>query len=132
MFYVGVYLHYEGSEKAKEATVKVIEKLGHSRGRADRFLNSYPTLETDGKKFRALVLVLPDRFRLSNDVIKMSMRAYECDWQHAKFHAYRMSCQDVVGNQDVWSDIFPKPGEKKSEVPLIVKPTEQDIAHVAK
>ena len=133
MFYVGVYVHYEGSEKAKEARVKVVEKLGHSRGRAERFLNSHPVVEVDGFKYRALVMVMPDRFRLSNDVIKLSMRAYECDWQNAKFHCYRMSAQDVIGNKDVWPDIFPqKKKEEKKEQPLIIAPTAQDIAHVAK
>lgn len=117
MFYVGVYVHYEGASKAQESKVRVIEKLGHSRGRAERFLNSHPPMTIGDKLYRPIVMVMPDRWRLSNDVIKASMEAFDCDWQLAKFHCYRMASRDVLGSADVWKDIFPQPVTPPVETP---------------
>lgn len=106
MFYVGVYCVYEGANKAGQSLVKVLDKLGPHPGRAERFLVEHPPTEKDGNKYRAMVLVLPPSFRLRNDVIASAVKAYRCDWQTAKFHCYRLAAVNVLGKQDVWSDVL--------------------------
>jgi hypothetical protein len=104
MFYVGVFAHYDGTDKASDARVTKLEKLGHSLGRGERFLNQHPPQEVDGRRYRALIFQMPDRFILRNDVIQKTMRVYQCDWQTAKFHCYRLAATNIFGKQDVWAD----------------------------
>ena len=111
MFYVGVHVSYDGANKARLAQVRLLDKLGTRRGRAERFLTNNPPLMKDGVLYRAMVLALPPSFILRNDVINMSLKSYRCDWQTAKFHAYRLAAVDVLGKSDVWSDVLAKAEE---------------------
>lgn len=106
MFYVGVYVNYNGANEASKAVVKKLEKLGHSIGRGERFLKQHPPKIDGDLKFRAMVLQLPNGFILRNDVIQQTMRVYKCDWETAKFHVYRLSATNVLGKQDVWDDVL--------------------------
>lgn len=106
MFYVGVHVHYNGANQARQAHVRKMEKLGHSVGRGERFLKDHPVKEVGDLRYRAMVLQLPNGFILRNDVIQNTMRIYQCDWQTAKFHCYRLSAQNVLGKQDVWADVL--------------------------
>jgi len=112
MLYVGAYVHFVGEEKSLQTKIRTIETLGHSRGRAERFLDSHPPIAlTDGEHYRAIVFAMPEGFRLRNDVIKLTIRKYNCDWQTAKFHCYRLAAQDAIGRQDVWQDLHTKQQE---------------------
>ncbi len=123
MFYVGVFAHYEGADKAHLVKVKILEKLGHSVGRGERFLKEHP-VKIDGEhKYRALIFQLPPRFILSNDAIRHTMKVYRCDWQTAKFHCYRLSATNVLGKQDVWEDVLTAANEKEVEAAAQLPPT---------
>lgn len=106
MFYVGAFAHYNGARDIGATKVQVLEKLGHSRGRAERFLTTHPPKEINGKSHRAIVFVLGDGFRLANDAIQLSARVHHCEWTEAKFHCYRLAAKDAIGKQDVWADLL--------------------------
>lgn len=119
MFYVGVVSSFTGTVNADKTQVHLLEKLGHSKGRAKRFLDSHkPYLYAlDGLIYRAIVCVLSDRFRLNNEVIKLAMQQYTCSWNSAKFHCYRISALEVMGNKVDWLDIFPEPASTATPAP---------------
>jgi hypothetical protein len=106
MFYVGVHASYEGADKARFTKVRLLDKLGRSAGRAERFLVNNPPVQKQGLLYRSMVLVLPPKFILRNDQIQVAIKAYQCDWQTAKFHVYRLAAVNVLGKQDVWSDVL--------------------------
>lgn len=107
MFYVGVMSTFKGKKEAGGTSVLLLEKLGHSQGRAKRFLDTHPLIEVDGEKNRSVVFVLVDNFRLSNDIIREAIKQYKCSWQTAKFHIYREAAKDVMGNKADWVELFP-------------------------
>ena len=109
MFYVGVVSSFKGKPTAGESHCAILEKLGHSQGRAKRFLDEHTPVEINGVKNRSVVFVLPDSFRLRNDLIQLSIRQYKCTWQTAKFHIYREAALDVMGNKQDWLEMFPEP-----------------------
>jgi hypothetical protein len=115
MFYVGAYSTFHGKDKVETTKVKLLEKFGPHLGRGKRWLDEHKPKEIDGEKYRAIVFVLPRGFRLSNDVVKMAIKRFKCDWQTAKFHVYRESLVDVVGNKADWDEFFP--AEEKKEEP---------------
>lgn len=108
MFYVGVVSSFKGKAEAAGSQCVIIEKLGHSQGRAKRFLDTHPPLDISGVAHRSVVFVLPDGFRLRNEIIQLSIRQYKCTWQTAKFHIYREAAADVMGNKADWVDLFPE------------------------
>ena len=115
MFYVGIVSSFASKTEAARASCSILEKLGHSKGRAIRFLDSHTSYEVDGVKHRPVVFVLPDAFRLNNEVIKVSVRQYSCTWQTAKFHVYREMAVDVLASKEDWAEFFPKEGETSSQ-----------------
>lgn len=125
MFYVGVHVSYEGSNKALFSKVRLMDKLGQSQGRAERFLVNNPPVHQDGLQYRAMVLVLPTKFILSNDMIRAAVKAYRCDWQTAKFHVYRLSAVNVLGKQDVWDDVLTAAKEAEAAMQSTANPPEQ-------
>lgn len=125
MFFVGVVVSYEGANKARLAKVQMIDKLGRSAGRAERFLVNNPPVVKGDLKYRAMVLVLPPKFILRNDIIQATIKAYRCDWQTAKFHAYRLAAVNVLGKQDVWSDVLTAANEAEAAMQSTANPPEQ-------
>lgn len=129
MFYVGTYSTFCGKDSVHLTKVKEVEKLGHSAGRAKRYLNAHKPLTVNhnpaglgcGDIYRGVVFVLSDRFRLNNEVIQMAMRELKCDWQTAKFHCYRVGATDVIGNKEDWADLFPTQ-QSTAEPPEPVNP----------
>jgi hypothetical protein len=135
-FFVGAHTSFRGKEKSlvNDTKVRILEKLGHSSGRAKRFLNTHKPLKViehvpdkDGnpvgveRHYRAIVFKMPNGYRLQNDVVRAIIKDLKCDWQTAKFHAYRIAAQDVVGNQEDWPELFPK--EESTAEPAVVSPT---------
>lgn len=118
MFYVGAYVHYNGANDTQSSRIQILEKLGHSRGRAERFLTTYPPKDVNGKMYRAIIFVLSDGFRLQNDAIRLSARVHHCDWTTAKFHCYRLGSIDALGKMDVWNDIVQKAAEAPEPAPV--------------
>lgn len=106
MFFVGTYSTFSGADSVENTKVKDLEKLGHSAGRANRYLNSHRPSVYNGVQYRAVVFVLPERFRLANDLIRATIKHYKCDWDTAKFHCYRLAAVDITGNKEDWSDKF--------------------------
>lgn len=125
MFYVGVHVVYEGASKARFSKVRLLDKLGRSSGRAERFLVNNPPVEKQGERYRAMVLVLPPKFVLRNDVIQAAVKAYRCDWQTAKFHCYRLAAVNVLGKQDVWADVMTAASEAEAAMQSTANPPEQ-------
>ena len=103
MFYVGIVSSFASKTEAAKASCSILEKLGHSKGRAIRFLGSHTSYEREGVKHRPVVFVLPDAFRLNNQLIQLSMRQYKCTWQTAKFHIYREMAVDVLASKEDWA-----------------------------
>jgi len=116
MFYVGVVSSFKGKAEAAGSQCLLLEKLGHSQGRAKRFLDTHPPIAVNGIQHRSVVFVLPDNFRLRNDIIQLSIRQYKCNWQTAKFHIYREAAGDVMGNKADWLELFPD--EKSTADPV--------------
>lgn len=114
MLYVGAYSNFNGVRESKDPVhVRMLEKLGHSRGRGERFLKEWrrqDQLSVTGTAtiYRSLVLVLPEGFRLRNDVVQQFCRSYSCGWQEAKFHVYRLAAADVMGKSDDWRELLTK------------------------
>jgi len=108
MFYVGVVSSFKGAPQAGGTRCLSLAKLGHSQGRAKRFLDTHPPVLVKEEKNRAVVFVLPEGFRLRNDLIQLAIRKYHCDWQTAKFHIYREAALDVMGNKADWLELFPE------------------------
>jgi hypothetical protein len=106
MFYVGAVSSFKG--KTEPSNVTILEKLGHSQGRAKRFLDTHPPIQVNGALNRSIVFILTDNFRLRNDLIQLAIRQYKCNWPTAKFHLYREGALDVMGNKADWADIFPE------------------------
>lgn len=115
MFYVGIVSSFASKTEAAKASCSILEKLGHSKGRAIRFLDNHTSYEVGGAKHRPVVFVLPDAFRLSNEAIKVSVRQYHCTWQTAKFHIYREMAVDVLASKEDWAEFFPKEGDTSSQ-----------------
>lgn len=107
MFFVGVMSTFKGSKEKGDAKVLLLEKLGHSQGRAKRFLDTHPPLDVNGETNRSVVFVLPDNFRLQNDIIREAIKQYKCSWNTGKFHIYREAAKDVMGNKADWVELFP-------------------------
>lgn len=126
MFFVGVICRFNGMDQVEKAEVSLVEKLGRSKGRAIRFINDHPMRAGhSGVVWRALAFILPDRFRLSNDMIQDAMHRFKCDWQLAKFHCYREHSLDFMVKTTEWPDLIQKATEKKvDDVP-------QDTQHAA-
>lgn len=122
MFYVGAFVSYNGAREAHKAQIKKIEKLGHSVGRGERFLKQHPPTLDGDVKYRAMVLQMPDRFILRNDVIQHTMRVYKCDWATAKFHCYRLAATNVLGKQDVWDDVLTAAKEAEAALQSTAEP----------
>jgi hypothetical protein len=135
MFYVGVHVVYEGADKARFSKVRLLDKLGRAQGRAERFLVNNPPVEKQGLRYRAMVLVLPPKFVLRNDMIQAAVKAYQCDWQTAKFHVYRLAAVNVLGKQDVWADVMTAASEAEAAkqstdtVPEPVNPANEPIVN---
>jgi hypothetical protein len=108
MFYVGAYSTFSGNSKVETTKVKLVEKFGPHIGRGKRWLDEHKPKEIDGERYRAIVFALPPGFRLSNDVVKMAIKRFKCDWQTAKFHIYRERHVDIIGNKEDWQEFFPK------------------------
>lgn len=125
MFYVGVVSSFTGTVNAEKTQVSLLEKLGHSHGRAKRFLDSHKPHDVNGVMHRAIVCVLSDRFRLNNEVIGLAIKQYQCSWLTAKFHIYRISAREVMGNKVDWVDIFPEAASTASTPELA--PTETAV-----
>ena len=106
MFFVGAYSTFSGADSVENTKVKILEKLGHSAGRATRFLNTHRPAMYNAVQYRAVVFVLPEKFRLPNDLIHATIKHYKCDWDTAKFHCYRLAAVDVTGNKEDWQDKF--------------------------
>jgi hypothetical protein len=123
MFYVGVVSSFKGKADGEGSQCAKIEKLGSSQGRAKRFLNEHKPVVIQGVKNRACVFVLPNGFRLRNDLIGLSIRQYKCDWTTAKFHIYREAAQDVVGNKQDWAEFFPE-DDTATPPGVLASPTE--------
>lgn len=121
MFYVGIVSSFANKKEAVGVQCSVLEKLGHSLGRAHRFLNTHPPKEINGARQRAVVFVLPDGFRLRNDLIQLSIRQYKCSWEAAKFHIYREAAHDVMGNRADWLDLFPP--DAPTDIEPAINPT---------
>lgn len=130
MLYVGAYSSFNGVRGSKEPVhVRALEKLGHSRGRGERFLKEWRRQEQvrvtdkidpeDGRHmvvtdiYRALIFMLPEGFRLRNDIVQQFCQNYHCGWTEAKFHVYRLSAIDVMGKSDDWREYL----EKRQETP---------------
>lgn len=128
MLYVGAYSSFNGVKESKEPVhVRALEKLGHSRGRAERFLKEWRRQEQmrvtdtidpeDGRCvvvtdiYRSLVFVLPESFRLRNDIVQEFCKSYKCEWTEAKFHVYRLTAVDVMGKSDDWREYLVKQDE---------------------
>lgn len=124
MFYVGAYTTFHGKSKVETTKVKLLEKFGPHRGRANRWLDAHKPKEIDGERYRAIAFVLPRGFRLSNDVVRLAVKKYNCDWQTAKFHVYREQLVDVIGNKEDWSEFFPSE-EKTETVPNTNEPEQK-------
>lgn len=124
MFLVGAYAAYEGADKARFTKVRKLEKLGYSTGRAERFLKEHASKEFDGDRYRALVFVLPPKFILRNDIIRTTIKAYQCDWETAKFHVYRLAAVNVLGKQDVWADVLTAAEEAEKAAQPTAEPIE--------
>lgn len=105
MFFVGAYSTFAGTNSVVPVKVKKLEKLGHSRGRAKRFIDEHRVVTTDDGLVRAVVFVLPEKFRLSNDLIRETIKAFKCDWETAKFHCYRLATVDVIGHGPDWPEV---------------------------
>ena len=130
MFYVGAFVSYNGARDAHKAQVKIVEKLGHSIGRGERFLKEHPVKMEGETKYRAMVLQIPNGFVLRNDVIQYTMRTYNCDWLTSKFHCYRLAATNVLGKQDVWDDVLTaaKEAETAKEAQAsIINPTPEVV-----
>ncbi len=117
MFYVGAYTTFAGAKPGNNTEVKTLEKLGHSRGRAERFLDQHPRMDVGGKSYRAVIFQLPNGFILRNDMIRLAMEKYECDWSTAKFQIYREASQDVLARRKDWPEIEPAPVEQSTAGP---------------
>ncbi len=135
MFYVGIVSSFASKAESAKASCSILEKLGHSKGRAIRFLDSHTSYEREGVKHRPVVFVLPDAFRLNNEVIKLSVRQYKCTWQTAKFHIYREMAVDVLASKEDWAEFFPAATEAGAPVVLptetAVVDTNVDVAPIA-
>jgi len=107
MAYIGAVCRFSGADKVDEAEVRLIEKLGKSRGRAIRFINSHPIkAEANGLIWRSVVFIMPSRFILRNDVIQEYMKRFHCDWQLAKFHCYREHSLDMLIKTEEWPELI--------------------------
>lgn len=132
MFYVGAFAHYNGARNITATEIRVLEKLGRSRGRAERFLNTHQPKEIDGKTYRAIVFVLGDGFLLRNDAIQLSARVHKCGWVVAKFHCYRLGATDAIGKQDVWQDLLQQAADTSATAePISVEPTVEEAVVVS-
>jgi hypothetical protein len=111
MFYVGVVSAFKTRAESADNVVFLLEKLGHSAGRARRFLDTHPPKQVGEADCpvlsRAVVFVLPEGYRQQNDLIRQAMRTYACDWVTAKYHVYRQAAVDVIGNRADWAGIAP-------------------------
>lgn len=136
MFYVGTCSSFSNKKTAQDSRVSILEKLGHSRGRAERFLNDHPPVEINGKLHRAAVFCLPEGFRgLNNAFIKTAIKLYKCTWIEAKFHIYRETARDIIVNRAQWADLLPKEGDtappEEPVSPTAALDTNQVVAPVA-
>ena len=109
MFYVGTCSSFVHKDKAPLTKVSHLEKLGHSRGRAARFLKEHQPIEINGAKHRAVVFELPESFRLRNDWIQTAIKLYRCTWIEAKFHIYREAAANVLIEKPNFPELFPDP-----------------------
>jgi hypothetical protein len=106
MFYVGAFTTFAGRTQPNGGVrVKLLEKLGKSKGRAIRFLKEHKRQDSDGATLRAVVFALSPRFILRNDAIQETIKRYKCDWATAKFHLYREHALDVVATKEEWPEV---------------------------
>ena len=138
MFFVGTLSTFAGTNSVVPTRLKHMEKLGHSAGRAKRYLNEHKSFQNEDGLYRPVVFVLHNSFRLQNDIIRQTMKMFKCDWQHAKFHIYRMSALDVIGNPQDWKELVPQEqstadpkAELLSETAVDTnQPVEQEVASI--
>lgn len=120
MMYVGAYSNYRGTtHDGSQFRVRALEKLGHSKGRAERFLKQWRRQEqlllTEDRNghateiFRSIVFVLPENFRLRNDIVQGFCLSHKCEWVEAKFHVYRVWATDIMGKSDDWQEVLTPP-----------------------
>ena len=110
MFFVGAYTSFAGQKQAQGTQVLELDKLGRSRGRAERFLKTHPRKDlADNTTFRAVIFALSEGFTLRNDSIREMMQRMKCDWATAKFHLYREAARDVVATRSEWPELNPNP-----------------------